>query len=308
LHYSKNKKSIFAMSNNSDLIPDPPVFTEEEIKKCRETGDFIPILFEWYKFVASLGTVISHILPESPAFKDIPKINYHITMGLLNRCCRLMLSNIALSHQGKFGETTSIIDRCIFESAVKLQWLCIDSTPEKFNRFLAGGLKTELELKAWIDNAIAQAGTAQEIETRMLRSISNHIAASGLNETQISELPNVPDMASMLQQTGHDRLMYIVAQKIGSHHVHGTWSSLLIHYLEEREAEAGRPELTTFQPRGHDCSMHINQYMFTPIIMLDTLSAYVGYTLREEDASPMKQLFDDTQQEVLNAYFASEKH
>lgn len=289
------------------MIPDPPKFTDEEIQRCKETGDYTPILFEWYKFVASLGTVVTHIMPESPAFNQIPEINYHVIAGLLNRCWRLMLSNVALSHEGKFGETTAIIDRCIFESAVKLQWLCMNPTPEKFKRFLAGGLKTELEFKAWIDNEVEQNDYPEKIETRMLNSIQNHIAASGLTETEITDSPKMPDMASMLTAIGHNRLLYIVAQKIGSHHVHGTWPSLLFHYLEEREAQEGKPELTKFQPRGHDCSMHINQYMFIPVIVLDTLSAYVGYALQQEEAEVLEKLFADTQQEVLDAYFASEQ-
>ena len=218
-----------------------------------------------------------------------------------------MLSNLALSHEGRFGETTSIIDRCIFESAIKLQWLCIDPTPEKFKRFLAGGLKTELEFKAWIDNAVKPAVAPQKNETRMLKSINNHIAASGLTEAEIAESPSVDNMASILEQIGYNRLTYIAAQKVGSHHIHGTWPSLLFHYLEEREAIEGKPELTKFQPRGHNCRMHLNQYMSTPIIMLDTLSAYVDYALQEEGAGIWKELFDGTKKEVLDAFFLSEQ-
>src|SRR6266480_119580 len=70
--------------------------------------------------------VAAHIQRSTLAFRHIPSQHYHVLVGLLNRCARLMLSNIALSHEGKFGETTAIIDRCIFETAVKLTWLCID--------------------------------------------------------------------------------------------------------------------------------------------------------------------------------------
>jgi hypothetical protein len=292
---------------NCDLFPEPPSFTHEQLQRCRDNRDFTPILFEWYKFVASLGTLVTNIMPESPAFNEIPRIHYHVVMGLLNRCWRLMLSNVALSHQGKFGETTAIIDRCIMESAIKLQWLCTSPTPEKFNRYLATGLKTELELKGWIENAItARADTALPIETRMLRSIQKHIAASGLNEEQVRTTHDMLDLASMMTQIGYDRLMYIVAQKIGSHHVHGTWSGLLSHYLEEYTAEEGRPEVTTFRPRGHDCEMHLNQYMFTPIILLETMAAYVGYVLHGEDAEALQTLFRNTEEEILRVYSETE--
>lgn len=294
------------MCENEFSMPNHPEFTEEQIEHCNETGDFIPVLFEWYKFVGELGVIVTHIMPESPAFKKIPEINYHIVMGLLNRCCRLMLSNITLSHQGNFGETTSIIDRCIFESAIKLQWLCTNSTQEKFNQFLAHGLKTELELKKWIDDAVVKAGEVKEIETRMLKSINKHIETSGLDEVQIKKLTKLPDISAIMKQIGYDRLMYIVAQKIGSHHVHGTWPSLFLHYLEERDIESTDSELPKFQPRGHDCSMHLNQYWFISLIMLDTMSVYVGYTLHDKDANELKKQFEDTKNKILLAYPTSE--
>lgn len=286
------------------MIPDPPQFTDKQILACKETGDCTLILFEWYKFVASLGTVVTSIRPDSPSFNQISEINYHVIVGLLNRCWRLMLSNVALSHEGKFGETTAIIDRCIFESAVKLQWLCKDSNPSKFKRYLADGLKTELEFKAWIDNEVAQNDCPKKIETRMLDSISNHIDASGLCEAEIINTSKMPNMADILSAIGHNRLSYIVAQKIGPHHVHGTWPSLLFHYLEERETSEDKPTFAKFQPRGHDCEMHINQYMFIPVIILDTLSTYVDYALEQDEADVLKKLFTDTEEEVLNVYFS----
>jgi hypothetical protein len=109
--------------DNKKLLPDLPVFTDEQIRQCRETGDFRPVLFEWYKFVGSLAILLAHIQRQSLAFRPIPAGHYHVLIGLLHRCARLILSNVVLSHQGRFGETTAIIDRCIFESAVKLLWL-----------------------------------------------------------------------------------------------------------------------------------------------------------------------------------------
>jgi hypothetical protein len=90
-------------------------------------------------------------------------------MGLVNRCARLMLSNVALSHDGKFGETTAIVDRCIFESALKIIWLCRSASQEEFTRYIATGLKTELEFKAAIEaNIMANDGVPVPIEKRML--------------------------------------------------------------------------------------------------------------------------------------------
>jgi DNA invertase Pin-like site-specific DNA recombinase len=167
--------------------------------RCRDTGDYKPVLFEWYKFVGSLCFCVVHLRPDSPAYQDIPRQNYYVLVGLLNRCARLMLSNVALSHEGKFGETTAIVDRCIFESSVKIIWLChsTSNSDEEFTRYLADGLKTELEFKARIEADIAaNGGTIMPIQERMLRSIDNHIAASGLTPDGIRSAKKQRDLAA----------------------------------------------------------------------------------------------------------------
>ena len=117
-------------------LPQPPVFSDEEMQKCRETGDFMPVLFEWYKFVGLICNQLAQLPRVSPDTREITPINFAILTGLLNRCSRLMLSNIALSHKGRFGETTAILDRCIFESCIIIRWLCYKGTDESFKRYL----------------------------------------------------------------------------------------------------------------------------------------------------------------------------
>lgn len=282
------------MTPNEAIIPDAPSFSEETVQRCRETADYRPMLFEWYKFVGTLNTIVAHIQRDSPAFRSVPALHYYVLVGLLNRCARLMLSNVALSYEGKFGETTAIVDRCIFESAVKITWLCTDPSEEKFRRFLADGLQTELELKARIETNISgRDGRPFPIETRMLASIENHVAAAQLTESEVGATKKLPDLASMLSSLGTDRLIYVVAQKIGSHHVHGTWPALLFHYLDE--APSGS---RTFVPRGHDCSTHVNQYVFVPKVILGALSVYVEYALQDAEAETFKRLFESTEQEL----------
>src|SRR5437016_11665204 len=110
-----------------------------------------------------------------------------------------MLANVALSHQGVFGETTAIIDRCIFESAVKIIWLVNSQDKEKFRRFIADGLKTELELKDEIDSIIASRdGHQLVIEKRMLESIQRAIDSSGMSAQEIADTKKLPDLATMI--------------------------------------------------------------------------------------------------------------
>ena len=263
--------------NHPDLVPEPPKITEEEMNRCRETDDFRPILFEWYRFVGRLCILLATMQRNSPAFRQVESQDYYVLIGLLNRCARLMLANIALSHEGAFGETTAVIDRCIFESAVKIIWLVNTSDNERFRRLVADGLKTELEFKARIEAEItARGGTALVIEKRMLTSIEKYIASSGMTAGEIADAKRLPDLASMIEAIWQDRMFYLVGQKLGSHHVHGTWVSLRMHYLQE----ANNGELG---PRDHDCPTHVNQFVLTSALVLSAVEAFVSYTINEAD-------------------------
>ncbi|MGQ0506898.1 MAG: DUF5677 domain-containing protein [Myxococcaceae bacterium] len=257
-------------------LPDPPVIQEELLAHCRSSGDFRPILFEWYKFVALLANFFARLRADSPGVRQLPPVHYAALIGLLNRIYRLMTANVALSHEGSFGETTAIVDRCIFESGVKLAWLCTGVCPDAFERFIGDGLRTELEFEKEILTRVQQrGGQVQVIEKRMLASIERHIVASGLSRTQISNCKKVPDMASMIDALGHERLLYVVGQRIGSHHVHGTWPSLRMHYLEDDEG--GR-----LRPRDHDCETHVNQFHFIPLAVLESITAFLAFVVTDE--------------------------
>lgn len=278
---------------NEDFeIPQPPRITEEQLARCREVSDYCPVMFEWYKYVGILCNFYASMSRESPAIREIQPIHYAVLVGLLNRCSRLMLANVALSHEGLFGETTSIIDRCIFESAVKTIWLCTSGDDESFLRFIADGLKTEIEFKKEIERNVSnRGGNPLAIESRMLNSIENYILSSGLSTDQIVAAKKLPDLGSMINEIGHDRLLYIIGQKMGSHHVHGTWPSLKLHYLEENEG--------IFELRDHNCPTHISQYIFIPLFILQAIYSFIEFVCREkEDAEALTLLLNEVAEQI----------
>ncbi|TGL63767.1 hypothetical protein EHQ58_00980 [Leptospira ognonensis] len=254
----------------------PPIITEELISDCRKDSDFRPILFEHYKYTGILANILASFSLDSPAVRKIPKIHYAVLTGLLNRCSRLILSNIHLSQGGLFGETTLIIDRCIFESAIKIEWLTSDLESEKFNRYLADGLKTDIEFKKEIEASIKKRGGGiLQIENRMLQSINRRISHSGMTETEILNTKKVPNTASIIELIGKTRLYYVIGQRIGSHHVHGTWQSLLMHYLEEID--------DNYILRDHNCSTHINQFFYIETVVLNALISFSKYIFEQEN-------------------------
>lgn len=277
------------------MFPDPPTITEDDWQRSRETGDYCPILFEWYKFVGGLCVSFSNLVQEeSPVVKsDIGNVEYGILIGLLNRCARLILANVALSHEGSFGESTSIIDRCIFESCVILGWLCTSKDEKKFDRFIAGGLKTELEVKAQVQKAIDErGGSVLNIEKRMLDSVEGCLNEIGFDEERIQNTKNLPDLASMLDSLGHQRFSYTAGQRIGSHHVHGTWVGLRLNYIEQDESGRYRTKFRS--------ETHVNQYVYINYIVLDALKYFVNFVFTEdsEEKQVILQLFEDTASEI----------
>jgi len=264
-----------------DIFPTPPSFKEAELQDCRDSGDYCPVLFEWYKYTAIVTNKIACLDFSSPAVRVVHKPHFGALIGLLNRCSRLMLANKTLSHEGLFGETTAIVDRCIFESTVRVLWLCKQDSDEAFGRFFAEGLKTELALKTEIQAQIAGRGNQTlVIEARMLKSIARYLKTSGMSDDEIAASKKLPNLAVMIENLGQDHLAYIVGQKLGSHHVHGTWPSLLLHYLNWDDEGS-------FHPRDHDCRTHVNQYVFVPLMVLSATKAFCAWLLTPEGAQPL---------------------
>lgn len=265
------------MKTEDNAFPDPPKIEESLLAACRASDDFRPVLFEWYKYVGIVANFVASLRRDSPAARKISELHYAVLIGLLNRVARLILANVALSHKGKFGESTAIVDRCIFESCVKLAWLCApDTSIERFDQFIADGLKTEVEFEKEIRaNVAGRGGKVLQIEKRMLASIARCFADVGITAEQAAASKKLPDVAAMIKALGQSRLLYVVGQRIGSHHVHGTWISLRIHYLE-KDPNGG------LRPRDHDCQTHVNQFLMIPGVVLIAMQAFVGFIFTDE--------------------------
>jgi len=284
------------MSTNFSLeqeLPQRPSFSTEVWDKCRKDKDFMPILFEWYKYVAVMCNILASVSRDSPAIRKMPTLHYAILRGLLNRCSRLMLSNVRLSVMDKYGETTRLLDRSIVESAVIVQWLCHKNSDDCFQRYLADGIKSDLKLKDRIQQNITErGGDALVIESSMLSSIQQCIDSTKLSEKQIRQMKPLPDQWSMCRDVGLPVEFYIGIQRMGSHEVHGTWTSLRNHYL--RQDDHGEYYL-----RDHDVRPHENQFMVIPIVILETLKRFMEYIIPSATArEPIESILAEATAEI----------
>ncbi len=110
-------------------------------------------------------------------------------------------------------------------------------------RYLSDGLKSDLELRALIEENISKRdGVPLPIESRMLGSIEKCISASGLAIEEIKAAKKIPPLSERLKTVGGTPLQYVVQMRMASHAVHGTWTGLLSQYLETDDGLDFRPK------------------------------------------------------------------
>jgi hypothetical protein len=277
------------------LLPEPPAFPAELVEECRRTKDFRSILFEWYKYVGSLCNMVACLDSTSPALRPLPGVHYAVIIGLLNRCSRLMVANVRLSCTRRYGETTRLIDRSIAETAVKIQWLCQEDSPERFARYIADALRNDLLMKEHIEENIKnRGGRALAIENRMLDSIQRSIERGGMTETEVRAAGRLPDFASICRDLGFEDRFYLVVQRMGSHAVHGTWSDLLFNYLRYEEGQG-------FHPRDHDVETQDVQYIVVCRLVMAAIVSFVDYVSRDADtAEGFRLIAEGIEAELVN--------
>jgi hypothetical protein len=254
--------------------PPYPQFTSDLVDKCKSTRDFMPLLFEWYKYVALITNLVASIRISDSKHSVV---QLAILRGMLNRCSRLMSSSLRLAATGRHGESVRVFTRLVTESAAKIEWLASRNSDSDFKRYLAGGLKAEVKLKEQIENNIAaRNGKTIEIEKRMLGSITRYMKLSGLSDDEILHTPDVPDLASMYRDLNLSDEQYVSLYRLGSQYIHGTWSDLLTNYL--RVDDQGN-----FVLRDHDVIPDQSEFSATCLVILRSLSTYVIFLFDDLD-------------------------
>lgn len=266
-----------------DIFPPYPTFTKNEIERCKKDDDFIPILFEWYKYVGLTCNTVASIDYNSPAIIRISHVHYAVLVGLLNRCSRLMNSTLKLSKEGLFGETISILFRCIAESAIKVQYLCHKNSEEYFERYLSDGLKKDLILKDEVKESISKrGGEILKLDKIVLESIDNCIRSSKLSESKVRDARKFPNLYDICKDLDFSNFFYITIQRMGSHPIHGTWTDLINNYIEIDESG-------NYLLRDLNVPPSKNHYLVTCYLILHTLEVFIEKI--STDKEPNKLFF-----------------
>jgi len=256
------------------ILPKYPYISEELLDRCNQKNDYTEYLFETFKHIGKCVLTIAEIQPESHSLKKFNKIQYAIYTGLLNRCSRLMLSYIELSYQGIFGETTSILDRCICETLVRLMWLTREDQIERANRFIADSLKKDLEFKQLIIDDADNQRYQTNIGKELIKTIDKFVSDSEISEEEVAKTNNLPKFNQMIKSIQMPDRYYQLIQKQRSHSVHGSWTDLLRNYLR-KDANGN------FTLRDHGIKTKAEQFLFLIDMVIMTIVNYLKYIIKD---------------------------
>ena len=261
------------------------------IRACQERDEFGGLSFALYKEAISMVWVTCNTYYETG---DGPTMNRNqaVCAGLLSRISKIMVSVAKLSSGEEHGEVVQILNRCILESSVDLQYLLKKDDDTVYERFVKFGLKAERELYDTIqENITKRNGQELEIERDMLRSIARTCENSGMRIEEID--PRAGNWGGSYRDKmdaiglGH---AYPTFQGMISQAVHGSWSDLVRNYLTKND--------TGYEPKPDHT--HTDGKLFGPIAHFATnaTKAYIDRFFDSRDAEPLVSRLDDLQQRL----------
>ena len=270
----------------------PPVSVDDEtIQACRDRNAFGGLSFDLYREAVVLIWVTCSAHYDNGNGFALTR-NQAVCAGLLSRMSKLMGSVLKLSSEVEHGEAVQILNRCILESSVDLQYLLVKDDANVYEKFVTTGLKGEKELYDIIQFNIQERGGQElEIEQGMIQSIIRTCDESGV------KIEDIDLKAGSWGGSYRDRMKaigleegYPILQGMTSQSVHGSWSDLIRNYLDKNDA-GYEPKADHTQTDGE---------MFGPVAIFATNAAraYVERFFEALDASPFLDRLNDLQYRI----------
>ncbi len=255
------------------IFKNPPDISDEQREKCRETGNYTGIAFEWTKYLGIIAIKFANLDRNSTVVRVHSKINIAILQGMLNRSGRLIFSIIHLASHRKFEETIRIIFRCVIETIFTFRWLIKFSGKDSFNRYLRDSLDGDYEFRQVILGEIENRSNTQlVIEERMLKSISRNFELSGMSFETFKEHKKLPNFKQICEQLDLGDMAYVTMMRMGSHSIHGTWTDLLANYIDYSEEEFRMADNTDSDPGE-------NYFTAISLFLIESFQDYANFML-----------------------------
>ena len=281
------------LKNEIDESVESPVQVNDDIiRACQENNQFGGLSFDLYKEAAGLIWVTCNAYYENPSSTINISRNQAVCIGLLSRISKLMSSVLKLSSGLEHGETVQILNRCILESSVDLQYLLMKNDDTVYERFIKTGLKGERELYDIIQANIQERdGLELEIEQGMLLSIRRTCEDS---EVKIEEIDS---RAGSWGGSYRDRLAaigledgYPILQGMTSQAIHGSWSDLIRNYLDKND--------TGYQPKPDHTQTDGELFGPMALFAINTTKEYIERFFDQKDTEPLILRLDDLLQRL----------
>lgn len=279
----------------SDVI-NSPQFDDETLSYCRETGDWMPVAFEWYRHAARLLYRFAQLgLPDDRGLVDLPHRHHMIMKGLLFRAAKYMTKGLKLIEKADNGDILVAIQRMSVESLVRCRWLIKKESPELFDRYIRAGLKDNIDLQRRIDEMCEEQGGTCVVNARLQANLDSMYAVSGITPEEVAESKNLPQFSQMLEVLDMKE-KYLYYQSIPSSQVHGDWADLIGYHLEyDYDAERFSFKSTPNEPRAFVCFIGIS-------FALKTICEYVKFAISPEMAKELSVIVETTEQEFEELY------
>ena len=280
------------LQNKIEELLGPAVQVNDEvIRACQERNEFGELSFALFKEAAGIVWVTCNPYYETG---DGPTMNRNqaVCAGFLSRISKIMVSVAKLSSGEEHGEVVPILNRCILESSVDLQYLLKKNDDAVFERFVKVGLKSERELYDIIQKNITNRnGQELEIERDMLLSIARTCEDSGVKIEELNSRPGSwgGSYKHRMKEIGLEE-GYPILQGMTSQAVHGSWSDLIGNYLNKSD--------TGYKPKADHTQTEGKFFGLTAIFATNAAKAYLDRFFDSREAEPLVHRLDDLQKRL----------
>jgi hypothetical protein len=260
---------------------------EIDVDSLRESGtydDFMNDAVELFKELAILCSLGAGVRREADATTD--DRNEAIRRGLIVRITKLAKSQLNETCAGH-GDQQLALARQLLETCGNLLYV-LHQGEGAYEAFVVDSLIAERELQELIRRNIDErGGKVLPIEERMLRSIEKTAVGAGVD---LSKLPprgksGWPSAFDRLRSLGLQDLYVLF--RLGSVAIHGGWSDLYLHHLDDEGDGRFSIHLDDLRPRPEPLTS-------MAIVVCTTLTEYL-----RTQANAIRELFEPRLDDIL---------
>jgi hypothetical protein len=203
----------------------------ERLQAFEDEHDFNSLAVEFLIEVGSYLTIACNVYPASGRWNNLQAA----ISGNGIRLWKLLNALLDQTCQHR-REVSEILTRLLFETAVTIRFLILNQDSDVLSSYISHAFKYERELRRRITSNVAlRGGSWLPIEKRMLESIDNAIRDAGITEGELAKIPRNWGGKNLFEKavSVEWEAQYLAVFSGMSNAVHGSWTDIRAHHLEE---------------------------------------------------------------------------